>query len=86
MNESLLETLLVAVGQQLGSPETPFVRKTYERLVKLGLTETIAREQIAICLGEECEIMFRKKQSFDIKGYRERLDALPFEEDETISV
>ncbi len=83
MNDPLLETLLVAVDQQIGSPETPFVRKTYERLVKLGLAETLAREQIAICLGEESEIMLRKKQVFDIKGYRKRLDELPFDEDET---
>lgn len=83
MNDPLLESLLVAVDQQLGSPETPFVRKTYERLVKLGLAETLAREQIAICLGEESEIMLQKKRSFDIKGYRKRLDELPFEEEET---
>ena len=82
MNDSILETLLVAVDQQLVSPETPFVRKTYDRLVKLGLPETIACEQIAICLGEESENMLKNKQAFDLKAYRKRLDELPFEEEE----
>ncbi|MFT3991152.1 MAG: hypothetical protein QM680_07055 [Luteolibacter sp.] len=78
MNDDLLHDLLAAVGQQLVSPQTQYVAKTYGRLVKLGLSSDEAKNQIALCLGEEMDEVMRKKRGFDEKSYRESLDTLPY--------
>ena len=83
----MIDDLLAAVAQQLGSPQTQYVAKTSERLQKLGLTEDEAKNQIALCLGEALEAMVKKHRGFDEPAYREALDALPLpaedgEEDE----
>ncbi len=83
MNHDLLPDLLIAIEQQLASPQTPYVRKTLDRLVKLDVEETDAKTQIAICLGEQMDEVMRTKKPFDEKAYRAALDELPFpEEDE----
>lgn len=78
MNDELLTDLLAAVEQQLVAPQTKYVAKTFERLTKLGLDETEAKEQIAICLGEEMDKVMRTKKGFDEKAYKVALDELPF--------
>lgn len=80
MDDALHLQLLAAVEEQLTSPATRYVAKTYERLLKLGLDEADAKDQIALCLGEEMDVMVRKKRSFDEKAYRGRLDELPLDE------
>lgn len=82
MSDELLPDLLAAVEQQLVSPQTKYVAKTLERLVKAGLEETEARHQIALCLGEEMDAVLRNKRGFDEKAYRAALDALPMEAEE----
>ena len=77
MSDELLPDLLAAVEQQLVSPQTKYVAKTFERLVKAGLEEGEAKNQIALCLGEEMEEVLRKKRGFDEIAYREALDGLP---------
>ena len=79
MSDELLPDLLAAVEQQLVSPQTKYVAKTLQRLVKAGLEESEAKNQIAICLGEEMDQVLRKKRGFDEKAYREALDDLPLE-------
>ena len=81
MSDDLLPELLAAVEQQLASPQTKYVAKTLERLLKAGLEEDEAKSQIALCLGEEMDQVLRKKRGFDEKAYREALDALPFAPD-----
>ena len=85
MNEDLLPDLLTAVEQQLVSPQTPYVAKTFARLVKLGLEESEAKTQIALCLGEELDQVLRKRRGFDEKAYRASLDELPMAADEADS-
>lgn len=85
MNDDLLPDLLTAVDQQLTSPETPYVAKTLARLLKLGLDETEARTQIAICLGEEMDEVLRTRRGFDQNSYRARLDALPMPDEAEVS-
>lgn len=85
MNEDLLPDLLAAVDQQITSPQTPYVGKTLARLVKQGVDEQEARTQIAICLGEEMDLMMKKKRSFDENSYKAALDELPMEVDEVES-
>lgn len=77
MTDDLLPDLIAAVGQQLTSPQTPYVAKTLHRLLKLGIEEAEAMSQMALCLGEEMDQVLRKRRSFDEKAYRSSLDALP---------
>ena len=76
MNDDLLADLLSAVEQQLVSPQTPYVAKTFARLVKLGMEESEAKSEIALCLGEEMDQVLRKHRGFDEKSYRASLEAL----------
>jgi len=80
MNDDLLGELRQAVEQQLVSPQTKYVAKTLERLLKEGVEENEASLQIALCLGQELDASFRKRRAFDEKAYRELLDELPVEE------
>lgn len=82
MTDDLLPDLLTAVEQQLTSPQTPYVGKTLARLMTLGIEESEAKIQIAICLGEEMDNILRTRKSFDEKAYRSSLDALPMPETE----
>ncbi|MGC4014003.1 MAG: hypothetical protein QM755_05715 [Luteolibacter sp.] len=82
MNEDLLPELLAAVEQQLTSPQTKYVAKTLERLLKLGVPEAEAKEQIALCLGQEMDAAYRKRRGFDEKSYKGLLDELPVAADE----
>ena len=77
MNDDLLADLLIAVEQQLTSPQTPYVTKTLARLVKLGIEEADAKSQIALCLGEEMDQVLIKRGGFDEKAYKTALDGLP---------
>jgi len=83
MNDDLLADLLAAIEQQLISPQTKYVAKTYDRLIKLGLTADESKKQLAICLGEQMDEVMRKKRGFDEKAYKESLEELPYaDEDE----
>ena len=77
MNDDLLPDLIAAVEQQLTSPQTPYVAKALVRLTKLGIPESEAKFQIAVCLGEEMDQVVRKRRGFDEQAYRASLDALP---------
>lgn len=77
MSDELLPDLLAAVEQQLVSPQTKYVAKTFDRLRKGGMDEIEAKKQIAYCLSEEMFEILRRKRPFDEKAYRSALDALP---------
>lgn len=82
-DESLIESLLPAVDQQLESPETPYVKKTFTRLVEQeSLSPDEAKELIAICLADESNRMYIDKRDFDIKRYQELLESLPGNDEE----
>jgi len=74
----ILSGLIQAVGEQLQSPQTAYVRTTYERLSNLGLSDVQIREEIADCLGEELDEMLALQRPFDEKNYRRLLDQLPW--------
>ena len=71
---AFFQDLLLAVEQQLRSPQTPYVAKTFTRLTSQGMSEKDAKEQIAACLGEETDTMYRRKAVFDEKRYRTLLE------------
>jgi Domain of unknown function (DUF1841) len=78
MLDELLPDLIIAVEQQLISPQTPYVKKAFERLCKLGIDPSAAKTQIATCLAEEMNRILESRKPFDEKSYRELLDELPF--------
>ena len=80
-DDDLLPDLIAAVEQQLTSPQTPYVAKTLTRLVKLGIEESEAKSQIALCLGEEMDQILRNRRAFDEKAYRANLATLPMAEE-----
>jgi hypothetical protein len=80
-DENLIESLLPAVVQQLESPDTPYVKKTFTRLVeKEALSPDEAKELIALCLADESNRMFIDKRDFDVARYQQLLAGLPAEE------
>ncbi len=80
-DENLIESLLPAVEQQLESPDTPYVKKTFTRLVeKEALSPEEAKELIALCLADESNRMFIDKRDFDVARYQQLLASLPAEE------
>ena len=81
MNDDLLPDLIAAVEQQLLSPQTPYVAKALSRLLELGLDESEAKIQIALCLGEEMDQILQKRRPFDESAYRASLEGLPFIEE-----
>lgn len=68
--------LIAAVEQQLASPETRYVQKTYLRLIEAGLSEESAKEEIAACLAAETDTMYRRKKEFDAQAYRASLEMI----------
>ena len=82
-DESLIESLLPAVQQQLESKETPYVKKTFTRLVEVkGFSPNDAMEAIALCLADESNRMYIDKRNFDEVRYQELLSSLPESLDE----
>ncbi len=81
MTDDLLPDLIAAVEQQLNSLETPYVATTLKRLCGLGIEESEAKSQIAICLGEEMDRMLVTRKPFDEKSYRAALQDLPLRDD-----
>ena len=79
-DESLIESLLPAVDQQLDSEQTPYVKATFTRLVeKEQISPDEARELIAVCLADESNHMYIDKRDFDVARYQQLLEGLPGE-------
>ncbi|MDG1358440.1 MAG: hypothetical protein P8P36_09630 [Akkermansiaceae bacterium] len=79
-DESLIESLLPAVDQQLESAQTTYVKSTFDRLVEQEqLSPDQAKELIAICLADESNRMYIDKRDFDIQRYQQLLEELPGE-------
>ena len=79
-DESLIESLLPAVDQQLDSEQTPYVKATFTRLVeKEQISPDEAKELIAVCLADESNRMYIDKRDFDVTRYQQLLEGLPGE-------
>ena len=74
----LVTSLLPAAEQQLNSPDTPFVKETYDRLLK---TENLESDEImnmiALCLADESNRVFIDQRAFDLERYNSLLKNLP---------
>lgn len=84
MTDDLLPDLIAAVEQQLLSPQTPYVAKTFDRLSQVGLDPSEAKTQIALCLGEEMDKILSTRKPFDEKSYRRALESLPLPDEEAV--
>lgn len=77
-DDSLIQSLLPAVDEQLASEHTPYVKTTFTRLVeKEGVSPDQAREMIAYCLAVESNRMFVDQKAFNTERYQQHLELLP---------
>ncbi len=76
--DEIIEKLLPAIEEQLTSPDTPYVREAYERiLTEPDIEEEEAKAMLAFCLADEVEAMMATERPFDEERYQMLLSLLP---------
>jgi hypothetical protein len=76
--DEAVEKLLPAVEEQLNSPETPYVREAFDRiLTEPDIEEEEAKAMLAFCLADEIEAMKADDRDFDGNRYQMLLELLP---------
>jgi len=76
--DKAVESLIPAINEQMDSPETLYVRETYERLVsEPDIEDDEARAMLAFCLADEIEAMTAGERPFDTERYQLLLTLLP---------
>ncbi|MDA7683062.1 hypothetical protein OAG92_00975 [Akkermansiaceae bacterium] len=76
--DEAVEKLLPAIEEQLNSPETPYVREAFDRiLTKPDIEEEEAKAMLAFCLADEVETMMADERDFDSNRYQMLLELLP---------
>ena len=76
--DEAVEKLLPAVEEQLNSPETPYVREAFDRiLTEPDIEEEEAKAMLAFCLADEIEAMMADDRDFDGNRYQMLLELLP---------
>lgn len=76
--DEAVKHLLPAVEEQMASPDTPYVRATFARLLRdPDIEEEEAKAMIAFCLADELEAVAREGRSFDAERYEMLLTLLP---------
>ncbi|MFT6865078.1 MAG: hypothetical protein ACJAVK_003650, partial [Akkermansiaceae bacterium] len=69
--DEAIEKLLPAIEEQLASPDTPYVREAYERiLTEPDIEEDEAKAMLAFCLADEIEAMMVAGRPFDTDRYQ----------------
>ena len=69
---------LPAIEEQLNSPETPYVREAFDRILnEPDIEEEEAKAMLAFCLADEIEAMMAGEREFDGKRYLMLLELLP---------
>jgi len=76
-NPQARKALKNAVEEQLQSPESPYVKEAYDRLVKEGIESDEAKKMLGAVLAVEMWEMSVKGREFDEAQYIERLKGLP---------
>ncbi|MGD1979029.1 MAG: hypothetical protein PVJ98_06540 [Akkermansiaceae bacterium] len=70
--------LLPAIAEQLESPETPYVREAFKRILQEpDIEEEEARAMLAFCLADELEAMSTEERPFNAERYQMLLQLLP---------
>ena len=76
--DEAVEKLLPAVEEQLNSPETPYVREAFDRILnEPDIEEEEAKAMLAFCLADEIEAMMADERDFDGNRYQMLLELLP---------
>jgi len=76
--DEAVEKLLPAIEEQLNSPETPYVREAFDRiLTKPDIEEEEAKAMLAFCLADEVGAMMADERDFDSNRYQMLLELLP---------
>lgn len=75
--ERLHQAINTVIERQLAADDPPEMRRTLERLIKSGLTETEARTLIGHVVVEEVLQVLAAGKAFDPARYVRRLLALP---------
>lgn len=78
-NPRAKRAVLAAVEDQLRSPETPYVKEHYDRLIAEGISEAEAKRMIGCVLAVEILEIKKFNRGFDENGYIQRLANLPDE-------
>tara|TARA_B110000037_G_C17052959_1_gene478545 strand:+ start:310 stop:573 length:264 start_codon:yes stop_codon:yes gene_type:complete len=76
-NPQALDAILNAVQQQLESPESPYVREHYDRLIASGEEHDKVMQMLGSVLAIEMWEMSTLKRDFDESTYISRLTELP---------
>jgi hypothetical protein len=76
--DEAVEKRLPAIEEQLNSPETPYVREAFERILnEPDIEEDEAKAMLAFCLADEIEAMMADEREFDGNRYQMLLTLLP---------
>lgn len=78
-NPKANKAILHAVEEQLNSPDAPYVKEHYERLIGEGISESEAKRMIGCVLLVEIWEMNKFNRIFDEVAYTRRLANLPDE-------
>ncbi len=69
--------ILAAVEEQINSPESPYVREHYNRLLALDIDKDDVMKLLGSVLAAEMWEISVQGREFDEKQYIERLEKLP---------
>ncbi|GAA0738687.1 hypothetical protein [Clostridium oceanicum] len=75
-NDRLKAAMMETVEKQITNEDTKYVKEVYEKLVKRGHKESIAKKMIVSVLIEEMKEVMKSKETFDDKRYKENLNKL----------
>lgn len=76
-NPNAKKAIMTAVRDQLDSPESPYVKEAYNRLVEQGHPKEEVMNMLAVVLSTEMWEISVKQRSFDQNTYIQRLEGLP---------
>lgn len=78
MDDPEIVALLGAIDEQINSSETPYVKETFQELIRQDdINEEEARYMIAFCLADEIEKLEQENRTFDSNRYQTLLKLLP---------
>jgi hypothetical protein len=77
VNYRAKKLFIQAVSEQLQSPESPYVKVAYDRLIAEGLKKEAVMKMLGAVLALEMWEMKVQKRGFNEPAYIERLNSLP---------
>ena len=76
--DEAVKLLLPAIDEQIDSPQTPYVREAFVRLLdEPDIDEEEAKAMLAFCLADEMESMMTEDRKFNEDRYKLMLSLLP---------